>query len=176
MKSGMLKLSILVFLIFGLSINKAQTSKRSGAGQCRMTDKLNLTEEQKESIDNFRYEHQESVIELRSQFERNRLEMDKLMDEVDLDQSRILDLSKTGSELRGQIQESRTRMWLNIYNTLDESQKEIWKKSRMGSNKFDRKMRGIERRGHYNRKGLSRIGQNREYGPERRHQNSRRRK
>ena len=175
MKTRTIIFSTLVLLLLGLSINNAQQGRNFGEGKCRLADELNLTEEQKESINNYRYEHQESMIDLRSKIEQNRLEMDKLMDEDELDQSRILELSRTGSELKGQIQESRTRMWLNIYNTLDENQRGIWKERREGLGKFGHRMKGMGRHGGFNGKGYGRMGQNRGFREGGMSPNSRRR-
>lgn len=90
-------------------------------------EKLNLTKEQKDQIDKFRLDHQREVIDLRASIKKNRLDIEELLKNQNLDEGKIRSLVSKNSELQAKVKESALNMWLKAYKILDEKQKEMWR-------------------------------------------------
>lgn len=144
-----------MLIIFLTSITSvvAQPNRQMKIKQNLMLEKLNLTEDQQEKFDQLHYAHQEKAIETRSEIAKNRLEIRKLMDSDEIDQSKLMQLTKLNNTLRNEIQESRVQMWLSIYNALDDTQKEIWKDSRTGFGRMGMRMENVGPRGDFSGEG-----------------------
>jgi Spy/CpxP family protein refolding chaperone len=118
--------------------------------QLRMQTFLNLTDEQIAKINDIRFTHQNKIIDLRAKILKNRLSARQMMVENKIDEDKLLSLTKENSDLRGQIATSRTNMWLDIYNLLDDTQKTKWSQMR---SQFGFSRAGI-RSGKMGRKGM----------------------
>lgn len=95
----------------------------------RMQAMLNLTDEQTAKISDLRFEHDKMVLEARSEIQQHRLIVRKMMTDNKIDQEELLKITNDNSELKGKIKLSKTNMWLDIYNILDDTQKETWTKT-----------------------------------------------
>ncbi len=127
MKRNVHILTVLVLFIIGFSYVQAQPRKNFNFGKDRIADLLKLSDDQQEKFTQLHFDHKEKVIELQANIMQNRLKIQKLLLSNDFNQNKLLDLTKANDNLRSQIHESRTQTWLNIYNMLDDTQKEIWK-------------------------------------------------
>ena len=110
----------------------------------RIIEKLNLNEDQLQNFNDYHYKHQKEVIELQAEIEKNRLEINKMMLDNNIDKAALLELTGANSELRAKIHQSKISMWLNIYEILNDDQKEIWTQHFVHMDKGNR---------HFNREG-----------------------
>ena len=162
----MKRLAIILF-VFILSVSltgvSAQTKKNpvrySGIGS-KLIEELDLSDTQVDQINNLRYAHQEEMIDFRSRVEKNRLEIQKLMGEDQIDTEKVIELSEQSSTIQAEMKRSKVNMWIGIYNLLDDNQKKTWAKGfgRMGFEsgfgRHDR--RGV--RGEFRGRGYDRSG------------------
>jgi Spy/CpxP family protein refolding chaperone len=98
-------------------------------GHFKLFKELNLTDQQKDDLSKLRSEHQKQAIDLRSQIQKLRVDIKDQLHEKNLDENKILDLTKKVSDLQARLKESTVKMWLNSYKLLDEKQQEIWRKN-----------------------------------------------
>ncbi len=115
-------LLVVVFVIALFSTNNIFAQK----GKMHF-EKLNLTELQKEQIKKIRFANEEAKIEIGSKLRKNRLEIKKLLTSDNLSESALLELVENGNNLKAENEKNRIKMWFNIYNILDKTQKETWK-------------------------------------------------
>lgn len=128
-----LKLTAVIFCLLVVFIGStfAQQRQMKDGKRGRMYQELNLTQDQKEKIQEFRLNHKEYVIDIQTQIKKNRLEIEKLLMDDNFNESRLLDISHKNSELRAQIKDSRLKMLLSAYKILDTDQKKLWKRKFM---------------------------------------------
>ena len=105
----------------------------------RITQALNLNDDQLSKFNEFKYQHQKEVIDLKSEIEKNRLEIQKMMRDNNVDPNRVKELTSSNSKLHADIQSSKVDMWLNIHNILDKDQQKIWNKH------FEKQGRGMRK-------------------------------
>jgi Spy/CpxP family protein refolding chaperone len=127
--------SLLVTLFFGTTALFAQPQKPLGPNGrsmgprfdgTRMQFMLNLTDEQTKTFNDIRYKHQMEAIDLRAELDKNRAEVRKMMADENVNSDKLLALTKANNEILAKMRTSRTQMWLDVYNILDDNQKEIW--------------------------------------------------
>jgi Spy/CpxP family protein refolding chaperone len=94
----------------------------------RMQTILQLTDEQKSKISDIRFEHQNFVLDTKNEIQKNRLTVRKMMADNNIDQKKLLSLTEKNSELNGKIKSSGVKMWLEVYNILNDTQKTQWTK------------------------------------------------
>ena len=109
--------------------NGATVAHQNGNRLDRMQALLNLTDDQKAKISDLRFEHEQMAIETRSEIQKNRLVVRKMMTDNKIDNDKLLKITKENNELHGKIKLSRTTMWLDVYTMLDDTQKEQWTKT-----------------------------------------------
>ncbi len=173
----MKKLSVLilsVLLLGNLSIfsQPAEDDLQFGPRCDRLKELLKLTPEQEKKFNDLKYQHQQGVIDIRAKIQKNRLELKKMIDDGNIDEKKILQLTDDNSKLQGDIKYSATKHWIDVYKMLNDDQKAIFTKhlSRMtdpgmmknrikaGINKWmGRKGHGMmneQRRGMFNKGGM----------------------
>jgi Spy/CpxP family protein refolding chaperone len=125
---------ILVVMVSAISSSFAQPKRMNMQKHDAMVDKLNLTDAQEKQFNNFHYEHREKAIDWKAQLNKNQLEIQKLMSEKNINSAKLKEITKANSDIKAQMHSSRVDMWLNIYNILNDEQKEQWTKhfSNMG--------------------------------------------
>lgn len=101
----------------------------------RIIQKLNLTEDQLKKLNQIKFSFEENRIELFAKLQKNRLEMKKMVKSSEINNSELLKLTEEGSRLSAELDKSRTKMWLDIYDILDDEQKIIWTEN-FGENNF----------------------------------------
>ena len=119
---------IALITIIGTITTSAQRGRgewKKGFNDCKQ---LNLTDEQQERFDKIKFEHQELKIELDAKLKKNQLEIKKLLSADNFNESDLMNLVQMSTDIRAEKNMSRTKMWLNVYNILDNEQKEMWKK------------------------------------------------
>ena len=143
-------ISVLAALLgFGFTsinpINKNRQAKNPR--HAKLIETLKLNDTQLAKFNEYHFQHEEEVIDLKSDIEKNRIAMRKLMLNKNFDENQLRSLVKSNSDLQAKMKNSMVEMWINIYNILDDSQKDIWKDhlSNMG---FNSGRRGHGMRGH----------------------------
>lgn len=121
--------SVLFIALFILPFQIFAQPEHSGDGprHKEMMEKLNLTDQQEEQISKLRTDHQMKMIDGRAEIQKLEVQLKDERKKIDLDEEKILSLTKKIGEMRAAQQLARTEMWLKIYNLLDDKQKELWK-------------------------------------------------
>jgi Spy/CpxP family protein refolding chaperone len=123
---------------FGINNDKNEFSDWPTSHFERMQKNLNLTDEQIAKMSDIRFEHQNMAIDLKGKIKKNRLIVRKMMEDNKIEKEKLLKIVSQNNELLSKIKLSKTNMWLDIYNILDDTQKEKWTKT---FEKFDSKRR-----------------------------------
>ncbi len=150
-----------VLLAFGSTFN-AQPRSGNGNGMkmnatgnnnaSRMQTLLNLTDKQKVKISDLRFAHEQMAIDTRSKIEKNKLFIRKMMMDNKVNENKLLSRTSDNSKLHSKIVESKTKMWLDVYKILDETQKALWTKN------FNRMMQHGKKSKHGSMKSNCRNG------------------
>ncbi len=114
---------------YGLNNDMNGFGSRNGSRFERMQEMLDLTDEQTSKISDLRFEHETLSLETRNEIQKNRLIVQKMMTDTEVDKEKLLKITRDNSTLQGEIKLSRTTMWLEVYNMLDETQKVKWTKT-----------------------------------------------
>ena len=134
-------LFVAITIMIAFTSISAQRFEGIGYRDSALKEKLNLNDEQAAKFSDIHYKHQQSMIDIKSEIEKNRLEIKKMMIDNKVDTDNLKNLVQKNSALKNKIDESRTAMWIDIYNILNKDQKEIWTKHfvRMGEFQKQRK-------------------------------------
>lgn len=122
-------LSLIVFLLFTFISFPVLGQKQKDKNHFpnKIQNELNLTDIQKEKIQEIRFNHEEIKIEIKSELDKNRLEIKKLISSDDVNENGLLNLVEKSGQLKSDLEKERVKMWLKIRNLLTDEQKEIWK-------------------------------------------------
>lgn len=121
--------SVLIFAQPQKNNERGTNWTNSGFDGLRVQKMLKLSDEQSVEFNDIKYNHQLSVVDIQSEIQKNRIEVKKMMADNKIDSDKLLQLTNTNNELQGKIKTSRTQMWLDVYNILNDDQKETWKKT-----------------------------------------------
>ncbi len=108
----------------------------------RALDKLDLTKAQKDAIENLRYDMKTKTIDLRAKMEQNRLQIEKLFEEENIDRDAVMKLVDENSSLRNELHKMRMNRRLEINSLLTAEQK-----AELQDLRFIRGNRGFNNRG-----------------------------
>lgn len=125
-------IALVVFLSIGaISQSALLAQKRDfrqgnqrGQFQGRCFEMLDLTAEQEEAIADLRYEHQMQAVELRSKLAQNRLKLEKLFDEENVDETAVMNIVAENNDIHDQLATNRMEMRLKMNSLLTPEQKE----------------------------------------------------
>ena len=126
MKKIFLAILVSAITAFGFQTISAQKSKDRMIRGGRCIKDLKLNNIQKDKFNEIRFAQKEIIIEIDAKLKKNRLEVEKIMVSKNIIESKLMKLIQNGSNLRAYIMESKTKMWLDVYNILDDEQKEKW--------------------------------------------------
>lgn len=118
--------SIFALLLIAFTSIYAQPMKREKPMKGDNFFNLNLTEEQQSKFDEIRFANSEKMIDIKSELQKNKLAMKKLISNKDFSTDDLTSLVKKENDLEGQMKLARTDMWVKIYKILNPEQKEIW--------------------------------------------------
>lgn len=133
---------LFIFLTFIGFISSLEAQKRFNRGEMpppMPLEQLNLTDAQKDKIEDLRFNHQKEMIELRAKIQQKSLELRKLENNGNFNRSKMNNLVKEINEIRNNIALKIMNHRLDIYELLDDSQKKIW--SDIISPRFEGKFR-----------------------------------
>jgi len=125
--------SLLAAFFLGTTSLSAQPQKPprpmmgpKGSGGFMMQKMLNLNDEQTATFNDIRYKHQMEAIDLQAELKKNQAEVRKMMADKTVNSDQLLELTKANNEILAKMRTSKTQMWLDVYNILNNDQKEIW--------------------------------------------------
>jgi Spy/CpxP family protein refolding chaperone len=126
------KILLAVAAIFALSLftnSFAQMERMKMREQMRdrIEEKLNLTDSQKAKIEELRVNHQKKMIDLKANLEKKEVELRALRKSDKLNRSDLLKLTKEISEIKNTMAVEMANHHMDIYELLDNNQKQIWR-------------------------------------------------
>lgn len=123
---------MLAFGFLGLEIINAQPQNSKSPMRNNKTGvfkKLNLTTEQQKQFGDIMYKQKQQSIDIRADIEKNRLEMQKMIKDNNIDEGKILSLTNDNSKLQAEMRSNKVKSWFAVYKILTPEQKGIWAKS-----------------------------------------------
>ena len=90
---------------------------------------LNLTEAQQDRCAELRTNHQEKMIDLRSELQKSKLAFDELRRKGNYSRSDYLNATSEIGKIRDKIATATAGHRMDVYEILDDSQKEVWNKT-----------------------------------------------
>ncbi len=122
----------LLIALFSISAIFAQPmmNKNGNYGEMRqkVKNKLNLTEKQSKQFDDIIFAQRKAAIDTKSEIQKLRLDLQKMMNDNDVDKSKLFSLTGKISDLKAKMGKNRITTWYKIYNILDKDQKATWTK------------------------------------------------
>ncbi|NWF49537.1 MAG: periplasmic heavy metal sensor [Ignavibacteriaceae bacterium] len=128
MKSS-LKTTLTVLLIVILAAPAVISQKRMMLKE-KIHDRLNLTEEQKDKIETLRNEHQKLMIDLKSELDKQKIEMRELKGKHPVNRNDVLNKVSKMNETHHKIALARENHLMDIYELLTPEQQKEWGKIR----------------------------------------------
>ena len=92
----------------------------------QMHQKLNLTDEQQNKIDQLRIEHQKAMIDLRADMQKKRLTMKELMQKGDYTRADYIKVVNEMNAARDKITTAKANHRMDVYELLNADQKKIF--------------------------------------------------
>lgn len=139
MKNTAIAVIALIFAITLFVDVQAQNRMHMKDRSDRISDKLNLTEDQSKQIDDLRNKYQEQMIDLRAEQQKARLENRNLRKSENLNRNDLLKQTQKMNNIRNKISEARANHFMDVYEVLSDEQRKIWadlKSDRYGDRKF----------------------------------------
>jgi Spy/CpxP family protein refolding chaperone len=96
----------------------------------KIHDRLNLTEEQKDKIETLRNEHQKLMIDLKSELDKQKIEMRELKGKHPVNRNDVLNKVSKMNETHHKIALARENHLMDIYELLTPEQQKEWEKIR----------------------------------------------
>lgn len=124
MKTKLFPIAVLV-LLFGWILNLNAQPFRG-----YLMDKLNLTDKQITDIEKLRDEHLKKMADLRNEIDKIAIDLRTEWRKFVPDKKKIESLTDKMNEIRSKMQKQRLSHWFDIYNLLDEKQKEKFREFR----------------------------------------------
>jgi Spy/CpxP family protein refolding chaperone len=128
MKSS-LKTTLTVLLIVILAAPTVISQKKMMLKE-KIHDRLNLTEEQKDKIETLRNEHQKLMIDLKSELDKQKIEMRELKGKHPVNRNDVLNKVSKMNETHHKIALARENHLMDIYELLTPEQQKEWEKIR----------------------------------------------
>jgi Spy/CpxP family protein refolding chaperone len=126
------KILLAVAAIFALSLitdsfAQMERMKMREKMRDRIEEKLNLTDSQKDKIEELRVNHHKKMIDLKANLEKKEVELRALRRSDKLNRSDLLKLTKEISEIKNTMAVEMANHHMDIYELLDNNQKQIWR-------------------------------------------------
>jgi len=141
---------VLVGAVVGVAIAREMGHRQRDKGLAieRLADELELTEEQRETIRDIRFEHREAEIESKAKLERAKLDMERAMSEDDFDRKKIYTLAEKVTQLEREMKLAGIDNLLRIMEVLTDEQRDrlqelrVERAERRMENRMERPWRG----------------------------------
>lgn len=89
----------------------------------RGIERLDLTTEQRETLDNLKYEHKQKAIELHAVLQKNRLTIQKMFRDDQINENKIVELTDENSAIKADLAKMMIEMRLAAHSVLTDEQK-----------------------------------------------------
>jgi Spy/CpxP family protein refolding chaperone len=134
MKKTILLILIFVFALANISMARSQGYREKGWGhrkesmgtpngkwwkRPKLAEKIGITEEEKEKLDNIYYKHRYQMIDLHSQVQKERLELEQRIDSKDFDTKVCIDHFTRLQKARNNRAAERFRFLIKVRELLD---------------------------------------------------------
>jgi Spy/CpxP family protein refolding chaperone len=120
--------SLILLTNFSLFSQPMQDSPPMGPREGGIKKLLKLTTEQEKKFDDLAYQHKQDAVDIHAKIQKNRLELEKMVDDNNIDEKKLFQLTDENSKLQGNLKNSAVRSWFEIYKILNDEQKAIWSK------------------------------------------------
>lgn len=133
MKNTKLIITAILLITFSASLAQPFGARMKGNGQYRMDkyEKLNLSDDQKDEIQELRFDHQSKMIEIRAEFKKTTLELRRLLTSSDLEKKEYLSLVEKRNNIRSKMELEKAEHRLNVLSLLTDEQKKLWNEDRI---------------------------------------------
>jgi DNA repair exonuclease SbcCD ATPase subunit len=115
-------LSVFVILLTGFLMNVSSQPYRG-----YLMDKLNLTDKQLSEIEKLRDNHLKQMSDYRNELQKLSIDLRTEWKKANPDRKKIESITNQMSEIRNKMQKARLNHWFDVYNQLDDKQKEIFR-------------------------------------------------
>ena len=108
-----------------------------------MKEKLNLSDTQKEAVEELTFSHKREMIDLKAAIEKNKLDMQELLSKGNYTREDYLSKVKTITDAKEKIAFAKANHRMDVYDLLTEEQRKTFDemKCRMGNKMKMRKMK-----------------------------------
>ena len=113
-----------IILALPLMLLIAVSSANAQRGPMWQDEELNLTDQQRQKMDDLRFQHQKAMIQKNADLKEARLEMRNMMQKTEVDEKAVLEKQKRISALKSEISEARLKHRLAIRKALNKEQLE----------------------------------------------------
>lgn len=128
----MKKLIFVLGVLFTITALSSQLYSQKGDNprskdfRMNLKEQLNLSEDQEKKIEALRLNQEESMIKFRSDLELKELEIRKLKSTDKFSRIEIINLTKEINAIKNDMALTRVNHQMDVYELLDESQRNIW--------------------------------------------------
>ncbi|MBZ0198607.1 MAG: hypothetical protein K8H86_01980 [Ignavibacteriaceae bacterium] len=119
---------ITVFIVVLFVAAPLSAQRMQGRDKMNVMQRLNLTELQSDKVADLRAAHQEKMIDFRSELQKSKLSLKELTRKGDYSRSDYLSAVSEISKTKEQIATAMAAHRMDVYELLDNAQKEIWNK------------------------------------------------
>ena len=124
-------LSLLIVLAGTFTYAQRQKGERKGNIHEKMIEKLNLTEQQQTQIDEFRFDHQEKMIDLKADVEKKKLGLKELQSSGNFTREDYIAQYEEIISAQNKIKLAKANHHMDVYELLDAEQQKTWIKMKM---------------------------------------------
>jgi Spy/CpxP family protein refolding chaperone len=140
---------ISVFLISQNLFAQEKHERQRDGNNSKIHQKLNLTQEQQESVDALRFAHQKEMIDMKANLEKKEIEMAEMKNKGNYTRDEFLNKINDIIAAKNKIALSMANHQMDVYQLLDENQKKEWNKfsgkyREQREKKIMKKMRNID--------------------------------
>jgi Spy/CpxP family protein refolding chaperone len=133
MKKNIFLIIFLSLVINGLFSNSLAQGRYFGdefPPPKHLIEKLQLSDAQQDKFEEFRFNHQKEMIDLRADLQQKILEFRKYLSSDNVSRNKVIGLTKEINEIRNKMALARANHKMDIYELLDDTQRKIWHDNR----------------------------------------------
>jgi len=153
MKRTIIITTLLVFLLALAGVfTFAQPERENRRDNMRekMHEKLNLTDEQQSQIQEIRFAHQEKMIDLKANLEKEELSLKELKNAGNYSRSEYIAKVEEIISSKNKIQLEKANHHMDVYELLDAEQRETWNKMKpMKDRKHDKMKKHFKKKNRF---------------------------
>ena len=124
-------LSFLIVIAGAFTFAQKHRENRKDNMHEQMIEKLNLTDQQQTAIEEFRFAHQEKMIDLKANVEKKQLGLKELQSTADFSRGDYISKIEEIISAKNKIKLEKANHHMDVYELLDAEQQETWSKMKM---------------------------------------------